>query len=269
MAKISLMRRSFLKQVAAFVIALMPALTALGQDVNYQDHNEEGNLVKSPLSIIKNSTFELGIKNGINTNALIFTPQPKTDRLSLRRGSGFSIQLFGKYGSNTGNAYQFEPGYISKSSEMVRKLDTTTQTWNISLNYLTLPFYMKYQANFNHLFGSIFQQFYVQGGAALNLLLDASLKVAFSDLSNSVIVNDLDGFSDNEFPLLIGAGSRFVVGPTSSIYIEAKYHQSLNNINRAFINRPADIKIAQSGFQILIGFSVHFPKKGSIPSPNN
>ncbi len=263
------MRHSFLKQVAAFVIALMPALTGLGQDVNYQDDHKEGNLVKSPLGIIENSTFELGIKNGVNTNTLIFTPQPQTDRLSLSPGSGFSIQLFGKYGSNTGNAYQFEPGYISKSSEMAQKLDTTTQTWNISLNYLTLPFYMKYQTNFNHLFGSIFQQFYIQGGAALNILLDASIKVAFSDVSNSVIVNDLNGFSDNEFPLLIGAGSRFVVGPTSSIYIEAKFHQSLNDINREFINRAADVEIAQSGFQLLIGFSVHFPKKGSIPAPSN
>lgn len=262
------MRHSCSKHICAFFLALLVALATFGQDVNYQDDPNEGDLVKSPLSIIENSKFELGIKNGINTSSLIFSPQPQTDRLSLSPGTGFSLQLVGKYGSNTGTAYQFEPGYIRKSSKMSQTLDTTTQTWNIGLNYLTLPFYMKYQANFNHLFGSVFQQFYIQGGAALNILMDASLKVEFSDVSNSVIVNDLDGFSDSEFPMLIGAGSRFVVGPTSSIYIEAKFHQSLNDINREFINRAAGIEIIQSGFQVLVGFSVHFPKQGSLPVPS-
>ncbi len=219
------------------------------------------------LNHVRQSEVELGMKTGVNQNALRFIPPGVigNSALEVDFGTGIANRFSLKIGSNEGFAFLSAPGYLQKRSKLIIPRDSTvTLTYN--LEYISIPFYSIYQSDFQYLAGNVFQQFYFNSGISFNILTRARRKVEIEQLEFS----QTRPFNKNVNPVeasgVLALGSRFLINQAGSFYVELKAESSLTDINNSFeifSNLPSsapDIKIRHFGVSFLVGFSTSLAK---------
>ncbi len=223
------------------------------------------------LKYVKQSELELGLKSGLTYNLFQFDPPSVISNSSLQIdfGRGFSNRLMVKIGQNNGVAFLTEPGYQQKRSKIIIPGDTTfTLTYN--MQYFSLPVYGSYQSEFQYFFGNVFQQFYVNAGLSLNILNKATRKTSLDQVDFTQSVPVTDNTYRTETSIAVALGNRFLIGQSSSFYLEIRGESGLSNINQSLSlftvssNNSAalpDIEINHFGISFLVGFS------GSISKP--
>lgn len=223
-----------------FLCCLIFTIQAQSQDRDYRALEE-----------ISKSRWEIGFKNGINIFTLNINPQPNSLRQEF--SPGYSLGIMVKNGSNTGVAYQVEPGIIRKKTRMIIPADSSIFL-TPALDYLKLPLILRYQGKFNYLFGNIFTQTYIMAGWGVNYMINGKLKVEKEGINFANLQEVQDQFFPLEFFFVGGAGLRFTITRGSSFFLETRLNRGFSNINRAFIQ---NVQISHFGFQLMGGITAH------------
>lgn len=239
---------------------------------------EKASQFSPQLKYVKQSELEVGLKSGLTYNLFQFDPPSviSNSSLQLGLGRGFSNRLMVKIGPNSGIAFLTEPGYQQKRSEIIIPGDSTfTLTYN--MQYFSLPVNGSYQSEFQYFFGNVFQQFYVNAGLSFNILNKATRKTALDQVDFTQSVPVTDNTYQTETSLVVALGNRFLIGQSSSFYLEIKGESGLSNINQSLDlfsvsnNNSAalpDIEINHFGISFLLGFSASISQPDEQRTPS-
>lgn len=236
------------RTLCASVVCLLFWNSGFGQTLG------ENRDIQPRLAEIHQSNFEIGLKNGINAHLMTLNPPP-TGNIRWEFGSGFSSNLFMKFGSNTGFALTTEPGYLRKQSKLIQPQPDSTFTLTYQMNYISLPVYGTYQGSFNYLFGELFQQFYFSAGWSFNFLTDARLQIDNEQIDFAQIEYITDEVNPLEMAFILNAGSRFVISESSSLFLEVKSSQGISDLNNGLPVIPQAFEVSHFGVSFYVGFS--------------